>query len=78
MNVLRRRFEVHPRWAGDQWELHIAGVGMITTADLAHAPAMARAYIDADLGHHALADAEIVLLDAWPPGDRVQGHLPAL
>jgi hypothetical protein len=36
---------------------------------------VARAYIDADLGHHALEDAEIVLLEAWPPGDSAETHL---
>ena len=77
MSSIHRRYEVHPRRAGDQWELHISGVGMITSVDLAHAPATALAYIDADLGHHALDDAEIVLLDVWPPADRLGRHLPA-
>jgi hypothetical protein len=77
MSSIHRRYEVHPRRAGDQWELHISGVGMITSVDLAHAPAMARAYIDADLGHHALEDAEIVLLEVWPPGDQAETHLQA-
>jgi len=77
MTVLHRRYEVHPRWADDRWELHIAGVGMITTDDLAHAPSLARAYIDADLGHHALDDAEIVLLETWPPRDRSGDQLEA-
>jgi hypothetical protein len=77
MTGIHRRYEVRPRWVGDQWELHISGVGMITSAELAHAPAMARAYIDADLGHHALDDAEIVLLDVWPPGERAESQLQA-
>jgi hypothetical protein len=76
MTVLHRRYEVHPRWARDEWELHISGVGMITTVDLTHARAMAQAYIDADLGHHALDDAEIVLLEAWPPAGRTVNQSP--
>ena len=76
MTALHRRYEVHPRWARDEWELHISGVGMVTTVDLTRARAMARAYIDADLGHHALDDAEIVLLEAWPPADRAVNQLP--
>ena len=47
----------------------MSGVGMITAVDLTHAPAVARACIVADLGHHALNDAEIVLLEAWPPAE---------
>ena len=69
MTALHRRYEVHPRPVGDQWELDMSGVGMITAVDLAHAPAVARACIVADLGHHALNDAEIVLLEAWPPAE---------
>jgi hypothetical protein len=76
MAALHRRYEVHPRRAGDQWELHISGVGMITAVDLTHAPAVARAYIVADLGHNALDGAEIVLLEAWPPAERTVGQLP--
>jgi hypothetical protein len=72
MTALHRRYEVHPRWVGDQWELHISGVGMVTTADLARAMSVARAYIGADLGHHALDDAEIVMLRAWPSADAVE------
>jgi hypothetical protein len=75
MTALHRRYEVHPRRAGDQWELHISGVGMITAVDLTQAPEVARAYIAADLGHHALHDAEIVLLDAWPPDERALSDL---
>jgi hypothetical protein len=75
MTALHRRYEVHPRAVGDQWELHISGVGMITAGDLTHARAVARAYIAADLGHHALDDAEIVLLEAWPPTERREGQL---
>lgn len=67
MASLHRRYEIHPRWDGDRWELHISGVGMITTIDLTRAPSLARAYIDADLGPGALDGAEIVLLDTWPP-----------
>jgi hypothetical protein len=77
MSSIHRRYEVHPRWVGDQWELHISGVGMITSVDLTRAPAMARAYIDADLGHHALEDAEIVLLEVWSAGGRTETHPPA-
>jgi hypothetical protein len=74
--TLHRRFEVHPRWAGGEWELHISGVGMITSQDLGHAPQIVRAYINADLGQHALDDAEVVVLDCWPPArsDELQAH----
>jgi hypothetical protein len=48
---------------------------MITAVDLTRAPEGARAYIAADLGHHALHDAEIVLLDAWPPDERALSDL---
>ena len=39
MAVLHRRYEVHPRRVGDEWELHISGVGMTTSVDLEHAAA---------------------------------------
>jgi hypothetical protein len=67
MVVLHRRYEVHPRWSGTEWELHVSGVGMITTDDLGRAYEVTRAYIGADLGLHALHDAEIVLLPPFPP-----------
>jgi len=66
MTALHRRYEVRPRRSGDEWELHIAGVGMVTSVDLTQAPEVARAYIVADLGRTALEDAEIVVLEAWP------------
>jgi hypothetical protein len=65
--VLHRRYEVHPRWSSAGWELHVSGVGMITTDDLDRAYEVTRAYIGADLGRHALHDAEIVFLPAFPP-----------
>jgi hypothetical protein len=46
---------------------------MTTAVDLSGAPAVARAYILADLGRDALTDAEIVLLEAWPPAERAVG-----
>jgi len=39
MSSIHRRYEVRPRRAGDQWELHISGVGMTTSVDLEHAAA---------------------------------------
>jgi hypothetical protein len=72
MHVLHRRYLVHPRWVGTRWELHIAGVGMATTPDLAQAHDAARAYIRADLGLHALEDAEIVVLEPMSTDRRLR------
>jgi hypothetical protein len=47
---------------------------MVTTGDLDRAPDVARAYIGADLGHHALDDAEIVLLRSWPSADPLENR----
>jgi hypothetical protein len=70
MSVLHRRYEVHPRWVGTRWELHISGVGMTTTSDLSRAREVATTYISVDLGPHALDDAEVVLLTPFPPASR--------
>jgi hypothetical protein len=63
MTLLHRRYEVRPRWSGSRWELHIPGVGVASTAYLSDAPFAVRTYIETDLGHRALEDAEIVVLD---------------
>jgi hypothetical protein len=70
MSVLHRRYEVHPRWVGSVWELHISGVGMTTTLDLSRAREVATTYIGVDLGPRALDDAEVVLLTPYPPAHR--------
>jgi hypothetical protein len=63
---IHRTYQVHPRWAGTRWELHISGVGMTTARTLERADAAAKAYIRADLGERALVGAEIVVLDPQP------------
>jgi len=66
MTLLHRRYEVSPRWSGYLWELHIPGVGVASTAYLSDAPFAVRTYIETDLGHRALEDAEIVVLPPQP------------
>jgi len=66
MTFLHRRYEVSPRWSGSLWELHIPGVGVASTAYLSDARIAVRTYIETDLGHRALEDAEIVVLPPEP------------